>query len=214
MYTYKFKGDKDKQIILPYPSSSFSLDQRDRIKELIDWSPLELTVFRISFVFFAIQILPWHPAFYQQLFSINWLEPHFKNLLDLIAYLPELLTTPKWGLWSFTNWFVYLAFSVVAGLAWGQFDRSTRQYYVLYYLLRAGLRYKVAAGLIGYGFYLFFQQHMPYPSLSNLHTNYGDLAAWKLYFQTTAINPYYESFSTETQTRFRSNAMGGWRHVR
>ena len=35
---------------------------------------------------------------------------------------------------------------------------------------------------------------MPYPSLSNLHTNYGDLFAWKLYSQTTAINPAYESF--------------------
>lgn len=35
---------------------------------------------------------------------------------------------------------------------------------------------------------------MPYPSLSNLHTNYGDFYGWKIYFHTVGITPGYESF--------------------
>ena len=194
MYTYNFKDDKNEQIILPGTAKQFSFDQYDRIKNLKEWSSIELAGFRVLFVFFLIQIVPWHPAFFQQLFSINWVNPHFKSLLDLVTFLPEVVSTPKWGPWSFSNWFIYLAISVLSAIAWGHFDKSSREYYFLHYLLRAVVRYKLAFGLIAYGFYLLFQQHMPYPSLSNLHTNYGDLFAWKLYFQTTAINPAYESF--------------------
>ena len=194
MYTYNFKDDKKEQVILPVKAKHFSFDQHDRIKNLKEWSSSELAVFRVLFVFFLIQIVPWHPEFYQRLFSINWLNPHFKNMLDVVTFLPEVVATPKWGVWAFSNWLIYLGISVLAAIAWGHFDKSSKQYYFLYYLLRAGVRYKLAFGLIGYGLYLLFQQHMPYPSLSNLHTNYGDLFAWKLYFQTTAINPAYESF--------------------
>jgi hypothetical protein len=194
MYTYNFKDDKSDQIVLPGAAKHFSFDQDDRIKNLKEWSFIELAVFRVLFVFFLIQIVPWHPAFYQQVFSINWLNPSFKSLLDLVTFLPTIVSTPTWGAWSFSNWFIYLAISVLSAIAWGHFDKSSKQYYFLHYLLRAVVRYKLSFSLIAYGFYLLFQQHMPYPSLSNLHTNYGDLFAWKLYFQTTAINPAYESF--------------------
>ena len=121
MYTYDFKDDKNEQIILPGTTKHFSFDQDDRIKNLKEWSSIELAGFRVLFVFFLIQIVPWHPVFYQHLFSINWLNPHFKSLLDLVTFLPELVSTPKWGAWSFSNWFIYLAISVLVAIAWGHY---------------------------------------------------------------------------------------------
>src|SRR5690606_3319619 len=105
-----------------------------------------------------------------------------------------LVDAPVWGGWSFLNWFIYGATSVIVAIVWGAVDKTSTNYNFLEYLLRAAVRYKVGLGLAACGFYLLFQQQMPYPSLSNLHTNYGDLFAWKLYFQTTAINPAYQSF--------------------
>jgi hypothetical protein len=52
----------------------------------------------------------------------------------------------------------------------------------------------LAVLLITYGFIKLFPLQMPYPSLSNLLTNYGDFYAWKIYFQTLGISPHYESF--------------------
>ncbi|WP_448633751.1 DoxX family protein [Pedobacter panaciterrae] len=56
------------------------------------------------------------------------------------------------------------------------------------------MRYRLAFVLVTYGFIKFFPLQMPYPSLSNLLTNYGDYFAWKIYFQTVGIAPKYESF--------------------
>ena len=194
MYTYNFKDDKNQHAPVTGSAGYVSVGKYQNTESLKEWSSYELIGFRMLFVFFLIQLVPWHPDFYRQAFSIHWLSPHFKNLLDLVTFLPELIAAPKWGLWSFSNWFIYFGISVIVAIAWGKIDRSSREYYFLHYLLRAGLRYKLGVGLIVCGFYLFFQQQMPYPSLSNLHTNYGDLFAWKLYYQTTAINPAYQSF--------------------
>lgn len=192
MYTYKFK-ESGKATPRAGAATYYETALRER-KALVEWSPFERSAFRALFVFFLIQIVPWHPDFYGKVFAINWLTPHFKQLLDLVTFLPEVIATPEWGIWSFSNWLVYGAIAVIASIAWGAFDSGAREYNFLQYLLRAGVRYKLGVGLIVCGFYLLFQQQMPYPSLSNLHTNYGDMFAWKLYFQTTAINPGYQSF--------------------
>jgi hypothetical protein len=194
MYTYNFKEDKSKSQQLAGTAKYFPSSKYEKTESLNPWSLPERVAFRILFVFFLIQIVPWHPDFYQQLFSIEWSNPHFKKLLDLVTFLPELVSTPRWGVWSFSNWFIYFGISIVAAIAWGQLEKASKEYNFLYYLLRVGVRYKLGVGLVVCGFYLFFQQQMPYPSLSNLHTNYGDLFAWKLYYQTTAINPGYQSF--------------------
>lgn len=193
MYTYKFK-ESGKAAPSSGTATYYNVPQSEASENSIEWSPFERAAFRAIFVFFLIQIVPWHPDFYQQVFAINWLNPHFKQLLDLVTFLPEIISTPEWGVWSFSNWLIYGAIAVITSIAWGAFDTTAREYNFLQYLLRAGVRYKLGLGLVACGFYLLFQQQMPYPSLSNLHTNYGDMFAWKLYFQTTAINPGYQSF--------------------
>lgn len=41
---------------------------------------------------------------------------------------------------------------------------------------------------------------IPYPSLSNLHTNYGDFFAWKIYFHTVGVTQGYEIFLGAIET--------------
>ncbi len=193
MYIYKLKDRNEDAGPIEKAAKYFAVG-KNGTEDVNQWSQFEKVVFRIAFVFFLIQIVPWHPAFYEQLFAINWLNPHFKQLLDLVVFLPELVDPPKWGFWSFSNWLIYGAISVIAAVSWGFVDKEATEYNLLQYILRAGIRYKLGIGLAVCGFYMLFQQQMPYPSLSNLHTNYGDLFAWKLYYQTTAINPGYQSF--------------------
>ena len=83
---------------------------------------------------------------------------------------------------------------MIGTVIWSYADKERKEYTVLYYWLRVLIRYRLAVVLITYGFIKLFPLQMPYPSLSNLLTNYGDFFAWKIYFQTLGISPKYESF--------------------
>jgi hypothetical protein len=102
--------------------------------------------------------------------------------------------TPQWGIGSFANWRIVVLISIAGAAIWGRVDARRKEYTVLYYWLRVIVRYRLAIILIAYGFIKLFPLQMPYPSLSNLLTNYGDFYAWKIYFQTLGISPKYESF--------------------
>jgi hypothetical protein len=55
------------------------------------------------------------------------------------------------------------------------------------YWLRAIIRYVLAAAMLAYGIVLLIPIQIPAPSLSDLHTAYGDFLPWKVYFHSTAI---------------------------
>lgn len=160
----------------------------------VKWNTFQLFGFRAAFIFFVILIVPWHLKFYKLLFEVNWIKPHLKNLLDLVSFIPEIIPNNGLGAFSLLNLALYALVSAIGALIWTKFHGDRTEHPLLNYFLLVALRYKIGLGLIAFGVYLFFQQHLPYPSISNLHTNYGDLLAWKVYFQTTAINPEYQSF--------------------
>lgn len=164
-----------------------------------DWKSWELPLFRFAFIFFLLLIIPWDWKFYKELFSINFFHLHFHDLLRLSKYLPQLFPqevngVPVLGAYSYATWSILLVVSVIGSTVWGTLDKTSKEYTVLYYWLRVIVRYRLAISLITYGFFKFFPLQMPYPSLSNLLTNYGDYYAWKIYFQTVGIAPKYEMF--------------------
>jgi hypothetical protein len=166
-------------------------------QEFGEWTTWEKTLFRFFFLFFLILILPIDWRFYRELFSIDWTRLHFHDLLDLAKYQLHILpedSTPQWGIGSFANWGIAVLISTAGAAIWGRVDARRKEYTVLYYWLRVIVRYRLAIILIAYGFIKLFPLQMPYPSLSNLLTNYGDFYAWKIYFQTLGISPKYESF--------------------
>src|SRR5690606_16115878 len=164
------------------------------------WAAWKRHGFRFVFIALLLFIIPIDGKFYQKLFSINWADATFYDLLVLTKYQPQFFPPEQpWGQYlefvNFRNWLLVALIALVGATIWGVSDRGRRQAYPrLYYWSRVLVRYRLALGLIAYGIYKVFQLQLPYPPLSNLLTNYGDFYAWKIYYQTTGISPNYETF--------------------
>jgi hypothetical protein len=154
-----------------------------------EWNGYQKIFFRFAFIYFLLQIVPLDWRYFQQLFSINWFHSHFYDLLLLSAYYPT------WGLPGFYSWLVIIAVAFVGAVVWTFYDKGrTPEYNNLYYWLRVLLRYRLAVGVIGFGLIKLFVLQIPFPSLSNLHTTYGQFLPWKIYYNSIGIVPWYESF--------------------
>lgn len=153
------------------------------------WKQSEKIVLRFFFIFFVIQAVPLDWKWYNTLFSVNWAQLKFYDLFVLSKYAPRFFS-----LYGFANWGIAFLLAVLGTVIWSLSTRKEGNYDVLYYWLRVILRYRLAAGIIAYGLIKLFPLQMPYPSLSNLHTNYGDFFAWKIYFHTLGITQGYEVF--------------------
>lgn len=162
-----------------------------------EWKKGELVLFRFFFIFLLLLILPIDWKIYRDFFSINWLHLHLHDLFRLSKYQVQFIDAshlPKWGIGAFANWGIAIFIAAAGSFVWGRIDANKKEYNVLYYWLRVIVRYRLAFVLVTYGFIKLFPLQMPYPSLSNLYTNYGDYFSWKIYFQTVGIAPKYESF--------------------
>ena len=147
-------------------------------------------LWRFVFVYFFIQTVPLDWKFYQELFSINWSSLSFYDLFSLTHYSPQFFQ-----LSGYENWLAAALIAVIAALIWPYADRKVQiGEEPLIYWLRVILRYRLALAVIAYGLIKVFPLQMPYPSLSNLHTNYGDFLPWKIYYHTLGIAQPYESF--------------------
>lgn len=154
------------------------------------WKEYEKILFRFVFAFLFLQTVPLDWKYYSELFARDWSTLHFSNFFYIARYIPRIFSDVP----VFADWLVILGVSAVATVAWGALDKERKEYNDLYYWLRVLIRYRLAAALLAYGFIKFFPQQMPYPSLSNLNTNYGDLTAWKIFSASTGIVPGYQSF--------------------
>ncbi|ABG57842.1 hypothetical protein [Cytophaga hutchinsonii] len=150
------------------------------------WKDYEKIALRFFTIYFIIQAIPLDWKFYAELFSLQW---NVYGLFSLTKYAPQFFSFT--GYW---NWVIAAALAAVGTAAWIRLERKEVNYEKLYYWLRVILRYRLAIGIIGYGFIKLFPLQIPYPSLSNLHTNYGDFFAWKIYFHTVGITQGYEIF--------------------
>ncbi|GGM89676.1 hypothetical protein GCM10010967_23150 [Dyadobacter beijingensis] len=154
------------------------------------WSPLEKALFRVAFIYFTIQSVPLDWKYYRRVFQINWLNLTYGDIFDLARYQPRFFGEQD----TFLNWLVVLVIAVGGAIYWGMRDKDRRDYNQAYYWLRVIVRYRLAAGLIAYGFIKFYPLQAPLPSISNLNTPYGDFSAWKLFAMSLGVVPNYESF--------------------
>ncbi|SHG31582.1 hypothetical protein SAMN05443549_103231 [Flavobacterium fluvii] len=162
-----------------------------------EWKEWEKNLFRFFFIFLILLSVPLDWNFFGDLFSINWIDFHFHDLFRLTKYQIQFIPQdklPLYGIGSFANWGIAILISAIGAVIWAKLDTTRKQYVVLYYWLRVVVRYRLAVILVTYGFIKVFPLQMPYPSLSNLLTNYGDFFSWKIYFQTVGIAPKYETF--------------------
>lgn len=153
------------------------------------WKGYEKAAFRFFFIYFIIQVVPLDWRFYVQLFSINWLHINFYDLFVLTKYTPHFF-----GISGFAAWLATAITALIGAIIWQNQERRPLNYDNLHYWLRVILRYRLALGIAAYGLIKLFPLQMPYPSLSNLHTTYGDFFPWKIYFHTIGITQPYEAF--------------------
>ncbi|MDQ1090395.1 DoxX family protein [Siphonobacter sp. SORGH_AS_1065] len=152
------------------------------------WTEAEKILFRFVFIYFFIQVVPLDYKYYAQLLS--WDRLGYREIFYLSRYSPKFIS----GADSFLNWGIVAGIAVVGSIIWTALDKTSREYNRLYYWLRVLVRYRLAVGILAYGFLKFFPEQSPLPSLSHLNTNYGDFSAWKLFSISLGVVPTYESF--------------------
>lgn len=155
-----------------------------------DWKEYEKTIFRFLFIYLVLQSVPLDWKFYRDLFSINWGELYYGDIFTVTRYFPRFFS----GSETFADWIIIAVISAIGAFIWAKRDPGSKEYSVLYYWLRVIVRYRLAIGIIGYGIIKFFPAQAPFPSISNLNTNYGDFHAWKLFSLSLGVVPGYESF--------------------
>jgi len=153
-----------------------------------EWSPTQKAAFRFVFLFFVLQALPLSIDLFKVLFGPNWLS--YGYIFNLTRLSPRFIP----GADSFINWIIILMLAVIGALAWAGSKYKEQDYDKLYYWLRTIVRYRLAIGIIGYGFLKFFPLQAPFPSISNLNTAYGDFNDWKIFSMSLGIVPGYEAF--------------------
>ncbi|POY39390.1 hypothetical protein C3K47_00245 [Solitalea longa] len=159
-----------------------------------EWKGYEKAIFQISFIYFLIQSVPLDWKYYKTVFSIQWSQLNYHDLINITRYYPQFITpsAPEFG---YVNWLIVLGIAAIVAAIWTFRNKERTDYDTLYYWLRVVLRYRLAFGVIGYGIIKLFPVQLPGPTLSDLNTPYGDYFTWKIFALTTGISTaWYESF--------------------
>jgi hypothetical protein len=155
------------------------------------WNYLQKFFFQVFFLYFFIQIVPLDWKFYRDILSIDWSHLQFGDIFNLAHYTPQFIEGPG----SFANWTFILGISFLGAIAWSLVPhQGENDYSNLYYWIRVLVRYRLAIALLAYGFIKLYPLQAPYPSISNLNTEYGFFNRWKLFSLSLGIVPGYESF--------------------
>lgn len=155
-----------------------------------EWSEKEKSIFCFLFLFLILQSLPISVDLFKVITGINWLHISYGDIFNLSRLSAKFIP----GTESFINWIIVAVLALVGSVIWSRSVYKHQDYPTLYYWLRVVVRYRLAIGIIGYGFIKFFPLQSPFPSISNLNTTYGDFTPWKIFSMSLGIAPGYESF--------------------
>lgn len=172
---------------------------KDQINsENTTWKGYQKILFRLSFIYFFLQVFPLDWKYYRHLLSINWLHAGFAELFQVAKYTPQFVSgsydPQDWGLATFADWGLIFALAAAGTVIWTLLDKKSTNYGGLYAWLRILVRYRLGIAVIAYGFLKLYAIQAPYPSLSSLNTPYGDFTTWKLFSLSLGIVPGYQSF--------------------
>jgi len=144
----------------------------------------------IGFVFFFILSIPYDPNLFGNTSVADFLS--LENWFALATYhtsfIPE---SPFVGtdVRGYYNWAIAWVLATLIVLAFGRKfkKRWMLNNDIIAYWLRVLLRYRLALALTFYGIVKILPIQIPEPTLSELHTEYGDFLLWKLYYLTNGI---------------------------
>lgn len=147
------------------------------------WRPEALFVFRAALLFLLLLTIPWNPGFYRKLFSFD------------LSHIQQVFEAGYSGLYfgsktstNFSGWIIALVLALAGALIWQRRDPSpVSAPDQLFYWVRVALRYRLAWAFVGSGLVLLLPFQLPAPTISDLHTAYGDFLPWKIYYHSTAV---------------------------
>jgi hypothetical protein len=167
------------------------------------WKGYQKVLFRIAFIFFICICIPNSAEWYRHVVAIDWTNLHYRDLYDIARFGSGLnfFGNKLFGstLSGYANWIITLIVATVGGVVWTFIDnrrkKPVQNYNLLYYWLRAIVRYRAGIGIIGFGFTKLLPVQMPYPSTGLLNTDFGDFTAQKIYWLSIGIVPWYQIFA-------------------
>jgi len=143
-------------------------------------------IYRFLFAFFFILCVPLDPKYWATLFSLPWGRWRYEDIFAVAHYIPRFLGAVP----VFADWGVVLLLSLLVAIIWLRVDAGKQRDEDRWaYWIRAIVRYRLAIGLLAFGFIKLYPLQAPYPSLSNLNTPYGDFTRWKLFSLSLGIVP-------------------------
>jgi hypothetical protein len=164
------------------------------------WTAKQRILFRIASLFVLQIVLPVQ--------SKRWIRiSHVRSVREAIMVLTPLpgerfgyVTIPgesgRWGIESYASMGIALAAAIVAGLIWTWFARNSprKEYNKLYYWVRLAVRYFLALNMLDFGYEKLFPEQMPFPSIANLHTQFGEINAFRMYWHHVGLVTWYQVF--------------------
>lgn len=169
------------------------------------WPLWQRILFRFFFVYFALQITPWH-YFTKWFPPMQWVVRRYDRVVEWLVQWSNAHLFHTWATlvepngsgdtsWVFTFIKVNLIIAATACVAWSILDRKRAAYPRLLFWLRMTLRYYVAAAALSYGIIKIFLLQMPFPSLSQLSTPLGDLLPMRFSWLFIGFSDKYQFFS-------------------
>lgn len=163
------------------------------------WNNYQKIAFRIAFIYFLLLCIPTYGNFYRHLFSLEFSKITYHDFQNIVAFWPPQIILIEseegvFGILNYINLILVFVFAVAAGLAWTFLDRKSVNYSRLYYWIRVLTRYRLAAGMIGWGLKKAFPMQMVYPTVGMLNTPFVDMAEKKLYWSHVGVSFGYTVF--------------------
>lgn len=146
------------------------------------WSLPQKILFRFSFIFFGLYIIPF-PANYIPILKHNlgWIEESWNWLVidtgKYILHIPYDITVIPNGsgdtTWNWVQMFLICCVALAGCGIWSAVDRRRNNYQSLLYWFTVVVRYYLAFMLITYGLFKVFKSQFPAPNEYRLSETYG-----------------------------------------
>lgn len=163
------------------------------------WTKNEKFIFRVAFIFVLVFSIPTDTGWYAKLFTLDYAHLNYRHLNSLVAFFnPHFINhyseSGFFGLYSYVNLLLVFVVALIGAGIWTVLDKNRNDYDILYYWARVAARYRIAYGVIAWGYKKVFVMQMPFPSEGLLNTEFINFFAKRLYWESLGIVPSYEVF--------------------
>ncbi len=154
---------------------------------------------RVTALFVLLLCIPVSSKFYTGLIMIDWTQFNWQTLSGIASGFgaPDFIDIHEadiWDAYSYINIFVSFIVAFSTGLIWYWKDIPKINDHFLYYITRTVARYRLAFGVIAWGYKKFIPIQMELPTATFLETPFIDFSEQKLYWQSVGIVQGYEIF--------------------